>query len=209
VFEPFYTRKRMGRSGTELGMTVVLATVKDLGGFVDATTEEGVGTRFDLYLPVTRQEFEEEAPRVTIDDYRGTERILVVDDVPEQREIARRMLAKLGYQMATADGGEQAIEHIARHETDLLVLDMIMDPGIDGCETYRRAVQARPGLKAIISSGFSESHRVREVQAIGTGRYLRKPYTLEQLARAVREELARPAGEPLPGATPPAGTVAD
>jgi signal transduction histidine kinase len=192
IFEPFFTKKRMGRSGTGLGMTVVWATVKDLGGFVDAKSEEGVGTRFDLYLPVTRLEREDEAaPRVTIDDCRGTERVLVVDDVPEQREIASRMLTKLGYRVATAGSGEDAVDHLAKHEVDLVVLDMIMDPGIDGCETYRRAVEVRPRLKAVITSGFSESDRVREVQALGAGCYLRKPYTLEQLARGVRDELSR------------------
>jgi CheY-like chemotaxis protein len=193
IFEPFFSKKRAGRSGTGLGMTVVAATVRDLGGFLDLESQEGVGTRFDLYLPITRLELEAPPARVTIDDCRGTERVLVVDDMPEQREVARRVLTKLGYQVTTADGGERALEWLAGHEADLLVLDMIMSPGIDGCETWRQASLLRPGLRAIIASGFSESERVREVQALGAGRYLRKPYTLEQLGVAVRAELSRAA----------------
>ena len=76
---------------------------------------------------------------------------------------------------------------------DLIVLDMIMDPGIDGCETYRRIIQHHPGQRAIVASGFSESERFREIQRLGVGTYLKKPYTLEKIAMAVRRELERPA----------------
>jgi signal transduction histidine kinase/ActR/RegA family two-component response regulator len=191
LFEPFFTKKKMGRSGTGLGMTVVATTVKDMGGHLDASSREGEGSRFSLYLPASRLAAQEEPLRPTLDDCRGTERILVVDDVPEQREIARRVLGKLGYAVTAMPGGEEAVAFLREHEVDLLVLDMVMDPGIDGCETYRRALEVRPGLPALIASGFAESERVREVQALGAGRYLRKPYTLEQLGLGVRAELSR------------------
>jgi signal transduction histidine kinase len=192
IFEPFFSKKQLKRSGTGLGMTVVWTAVKDVGGLVDVTSVEGRGTTFDLYLPVSRQDPEQEPARITIDDCRGSERLLVVDDVSEQRDIATRMLSKLGYRVATAASGELALAWLADRPADLLVLDMTMEPGIDGCETFRRAVAVRPGLKAIIASGYAENARVREAQRLGAGSYLRKPYTMEKLAMAVRRELDRP-----------------
>ena len=192
IFEPFYTKKQLGRSGTGLGMTVVWSTIKDLDGFVDVQSTEGQGTRFDLYLPVTRLEMSAVQRRVTIEDCRGSEQVLVVDDVAEQREIAARMLSKLGYTVNTVASGEEALDFLEETSVDILILDMIMDPGIDGCETFRRVIQRHPGQKAIVASGFSESERVREIQRLGVGTYLKKPYTLEKIALAVRRELERP-----------------
>ena len=191
IFEPFFTKKRLGRSGTGLGMTVVWSTVKDLGGFVDIESAEGQGSRFDLFFPVTRQEIAESNRRLTIEDYRGNERVLVVDDVAEQREIAARMLTKLGYTVLTASSGEKALACLHEAPVDILILDMVMDPGIDGCETYRRIIEQHPNQKAIVASGFSDSDRVREIQRLGAGAYLKKPYTLEKIAMAVRRELER------------------
>ena len=189
IFEPFFTKKAPGRSGTGLGMSVVWFTVKDLGGFVDIHSVEGQGTRFDLYLPVTRRDVAQVSRRVTIEDCRGSERVLVVDDVADQREIAAGMLGKLGYTVATASSGEEALVYLESHAVDILVLDMIMDPGIDGCETYRRIIQQHPGQRAIVASGFAETDRVREIRRLGAGPYLKKPYPLEKLALAVRQEL--------------------
>ena len=96
IFEPFYTRKRMGQSGTGLGMTVVWAAIKDHKGYVDLQSREGEGTRFDIFLPATRDALIVGDRKVVLQDYIGTERILVVDDIPEQREITERMLKKTG-----------------------------------------------------------------------------------------------------------------
>jgi signal transduction histidine kinase len=193
IFEPFYSKKRMGRSGTGLGMTVVWNTTKDLGGFVDIKSAEGQGTVIDLYLPSTREDLPTTPERIFIDDLRGTERVLVVDDVSEQREIASGILSRLGYNVATAGSGEEAVAWLSRNEIDIAVLDMIMYPGIDGCETYRNMIAVKPRLKAIIVSGFSESDRVKEAQRLGAGAYVKKPYTMERIALAVRNELNRKA----------------
>ncbi|MFA6411164.1 MAG: response regulator [Syntrophales bacterium] len=189
IFEPFYTKKRLGRSGTGLGMTVVWHTVKEMGGFIDIPSAEGQGAVIELYFPITREEVSSAPVKVSIKDYRGTERVLIVDDIAEQRRIAAAILTKLGYQVVTVASGEEAVAWIEQHEVDIVMLDMIMDPGIDGCETYRRLIQWNPRLKAIIVSGFSESERVREAQRLGAGRYLSKPYTLEGIALALRAEL--------------------
>ena len=192
IFEPFYTKKSMGRSGTGLGMSVVWGTVKDHDGFIDIRSEEGSGTTFTLYFPATRSAEETNAP-VYIEDYLGRdESILVVDDSEKQRNLAARMLQRLGYAVQTADSGEDAIEGMDVRRFDLVILDMIMDPGMDGLETFKHMRRIAPRQKAIIASGYSESERVREMQRRGAGGYVRKPYTLEKIGMAVRRELDRP-----------------
>jgi len=117
--------------------------------------------------------------------------------VPEQRAIARQMLEVLGYRVAVAASGEEALAYLENNACDLVVLDMIMDPGLDGLETYRRLVRKWPGQKAVIATGYSETDRVKEAQSIGAGIYLQKPYTFEKLGQSIRNELdnvARPSG---------------
>ena len=192
IFEPFYTKKKMGRSGTGLGMAVVWGTVKDHNGYIDAQSRKGKGTTFTLYFPVTRKELATEKVSVSIEDYTGKgETILVIDDVKEQREIASQMLTKLGYVVTSVASGEEAVAYLKDNTVDLLVLDMIMDPGIDGLETYKRILAFHPHQKAIIASGFSETKRAKDAQKLGSGAYVKKPYTLEKIGLAVREELGR------------------
>ena len=194
IFEPFYTKKSMGRSGTGLGMSVVWGTVKDHDGFIDIRSEEGAGTTFTLYFPATRSAKEITAP-IYIEDYLGQgETILVVDDSQKQRNLAARMMQRLGYDVQTADSGEAALDLIDGRSFDLVILDMIMDPGMDGLETFKQMRQITPRQRAIIASGYSESERVREMQRLGAGSYVKKPYTLEKIGMAVRKELDRPKG---------------
>ncbi len=189
IFEPFYTRKVMGRSGSGLGMAVVWGSVKDHFGYIDIESTPGKGTTVNIYLPVTRQERPRKEARSSLDQLRGNESVLVVDDVKEQREVARYLLETLGYQVYSASSGEEAVVLCRARKYDIIILDMIMEPGIDGLETYRRILKIRPGQKAVIASGFSETERVRKAQNMGAGAYIKKPYTMENLARAVRHEL--------------------
>jgi len=192
IFEPFYTKKKMGRSGTGLGMAVVWGTVKDHKGYIDVQSTEGKGTIFTLYFPVTRKEIMERISTGSIEDYLGNgESILVVDDVEEQRELASGMLEKLGYCVRSVSSGEEAVEYLKRNKTDLIVLDMIMDPGIDGLETYKRILAIYPDQKAITASGFSETERVKEAQKLGVGAYVRKPFLLEKKGLVIKEELKK------------------
>ncbi len=192
IFEPFYTKKVMGRSGTGLGMAVVWGTVKDHNGYINVESTEGKGTTFELYFPITRKEAEKDKSTRSIEEYMGHgENILVVDDVEEQREIATVALTKLGYSVHTCSSGEEAVEYMKTNSANLLILDMIMDPGMDGLDTYKKILQLHPAQKAIIASGFSETARVKEAQRSGAGEYIRKPYTLEKLGLAVQGELAR------------------
>ncbi|MGE5255441.1 MAG: ATP-binding protein [Hyphomicrobiales bacterium] len=193
IFEPFYTKKTMGRSGTGLGMAVVWGTVKDHRGHIDIQSNVGKGTDITLYFPATRRETPRREQPLSLEALKSRgETVLVVDDIREQREIATEILSKLGYAVATAAGGEEALEHLSRHPTDLVVLDMIMGPGMDGLDTFKRILRLRPGQKAIIASGYSESVQVREAQRLGAGAYIKKPYLLQTFGRAVRAELDKP-----------------
>ena len=190
IFEPFYTKKIMGRSGTGLGMAVVWGTVKDHDGFIDVQSTVGKGTIFTLYFPITREKLDTNKSSLKIEDYKGNgESILVVDDIQEQREIASGMLQKMGYIVSMAASGEEAVTYMKQKRADLLVLDMIMKPGIDGLETYQRILEMHPDQKAVIASGFSETNRVKQAQKIGAKAYIRKPYSLEKIGMAIKDAL--------------------
>jgi PAS domain S-box-containing protein len=190
IFEPFYTKKKMGRSGTGLGMAVVWGTVKDHCGYIDVQSHEGQGSTFTLYLPATRDELLLKRAPMALDMIKGSgESVLVVDDSDVQREIAESLLSKLGYTVTAIASGEEAITYLKKRSADLLVLDMIMDPGIDGLETYRRIVEFKPYQKVIIASGYSETKRVKEAQKLGAGKYIKKPYSMETMGVAAKEAL--------------------
>ena len=189
IFEPFYTKKEMGRSGTGLGLAVVWNTVQDHDGYINVRSSEK-GTVFELYFPVTRKEAAALKEQIPLEDYLGHgEIILVVDDEERQREIACGMLTKLGYTVEAVSSGEEAIEYVKKKPVDLIVLDMVMPKGINGRETYEEIIKVHPGQKAIIASGFSETEDVKTVQKSGASQYIKKPYILEKIGVAIKEEL--------------------
>lgn len=191
IFEPFYTKKVMGRSGTGLGMSVVWGAVKDHDGYIEVDSAKGIGTTFKLYFPITRRAQERQKPEFTFTDHMGKgEKILVIDDIEEQRTIATAMLKQLGYTCESIDCGERAIEMLQSQNYDMLIIDMIMDPMMDGLETYKKVVEINPTQKAIIASGFSETDRVREALSIGVKAYIKKPYSLVTIAKTIKRHLA-------------------
>lgn len=192
IFEPFYTKKKMGRSGTGLGMAVVWGTVKDHLGYIEVKSAVGSGTRIEIYLPATRDIPADAQTQSALEKLMGNnERILVVDDVALQREMAVEMLTRLGYDATAVSSGEAAVAYMEKNHADLVLLDMIMEPNIDGLETYKRIINIHPGQKAIIVSGFSETADIKEAQALGAGRYVKKPYTIQEIGLVLREELGK------------------
>jgi PAS domain S-box-containing protein len=190
IFEPFYTKKSMGKSGTGLGLTVVWNSVQDNDGVI--TVESSAqGTAFSLYFPATRDDLLEQIEDMNLDELVGNgEHILIIDDELQQLDIASQMLSFLGYQITTANSGAEAIKYLKEHQVDLLLLDMIMEQGINGRETFEQAIEIQPGVKALIVSGFSENDEVRRTQKLGAGQLVRKPYNLNQLGKAVKQELS-------------------
>jgi signal transduction histidine kinase len=191
IFEPFYTKKKMGRSGTGLGLAIVWNTVNDHGGAVTLESS-GEGTCFTLYFPSVREDVTVVADKNDLADLQGNgESVLVVDDEEQQREIATQMFNVLGYHADSVSSGEKALEYVKEKKVDLLLLDMIMDPGINGQQTYEQISEVHPGQKAIIASGFSETEDVKTAQSLGAGLFIRKPYTLSQLGMAVKQVLGK------------------
>jgi two-component system cell cycle sensor histidine kinase/response regulator CckA len=191
IFEPFFTKKVMGRSGTGLGLAVAWNTVQDHKGYIDVTSNEN-GTTFELLFPITRGKISGKDLAITIAGFKGGgETILVVDDVESQREISCKMLQTLGYKTKAVASGEEAVEYLKKNTVDLLLLDMIMAPGINGRETYERIIKIHPNQKATIVSGYAETADVKKIQKLGAGKYIKKPLTLESLGPVIKEELGK------------------
>jgi PAS domain S-box-containing protein len=187
VFDPFFTTKSTDkRRGSGLGLSVVHGVVKDHDGYIDVRSEEGIGTTFYLYFPITREVDNVEQKSTSIG---GTESLLIVDDDPVQRDVELTLLKRLGYDVETADSGEHAVEIVKNKTFDLLLLDMVMPGGIDGAETMKLITEIHPNQKAIIVSGFAESDRVAEAIRLGAGTFIKKPLTIETIDHAIRSEL--------------------
>lgn len=199
IFKPFFTQKEMGKSGTGLGLTVVLNTVQDHNGVIRVDSNSGVasggtpsGTRFRLFFPAIRAELPRRDDPGSMDEIRGKgETLLIVDDLASQRQIAATILKNLDYQVFTVEDGLAALDFVKENPVDLLVLDMIMAPSISGLETYERIKEVYPDQKAIIASGHSESEEVLKAQKLGAGSFVKKPYTILDMGIAVKEELER------------------
>jgi len=119
----------------------------------------------------------------------GTETILVVDDVEGQRLLLADSLTALGYEVITAKDGRDAVNYVQSRPVDLVLLDMILEKGLDGLDTYRCMLKHQPMQRAIIISGFSANERVEQALKLGVGKYIKKPLDLATLAAVVREEL--------------------
>ena len=189
IFEPFYSKKVMGRSGTGLGLAVVWNTVEDHGGGITVDSSDK-GTTFELYFPATREDLAVQPESISLDELKGNhEKILVVDDEPQQRDVATQMLTSLNYHTHSVGSGEEAVAYLQENSVDLVILDMIMDPGMNGRHTYEHITKLYPGQKAIIVSGFSINEEVKKAQKLGAGQFVRKPYTMNQLGAAVMQNL--------------------
>jgi two-component system cell cycle sensor histidine kinase/response regulator CckA len=191
VFSPFFTTKAPGE-GTGLGLSMVYSCVRTHGGFVRLASSVGVGTTFQILLPVMEASGGAEEPRKPETEIPGgTETVLVVDDEEIPRNLLCDMLRSLGYTTLPASSGEEGIEifRYAPEKLDLAIVDRIM-PGMDGIETFARLRVLRPTLRAILCSGTSEAEGSPSgAVEDGFGDFLRKPYERETLARKVRSVL--------------------
>ncbi len=191
IFEPFYTKKTMGRSGTGLGLTIVWNTVHDHDGYIDVQTEDK-GVFFRLYFPLTR-DLVDQVPEDTLEkDFHGSgESVLVVDDQESQRTMLCKMLNHLGYSPDAVSSGEAAVKYIRHNPVDIIILDMLMEPGMNGRQTYEKILGINPDQKAIIASGYSKNEDVVMAQKSGAGQFIKKPFTLNKLSAALKDELNR------------------
>jgi PAS domain S-box-containing protein len=190
IFEPYYTKKKMNaRSGSGLGLSVVYGIIKDHKGYYDIISELGKGTEFILYFPIIK--VDKTVVSDNIGDYKGTEQVLVVDDIEEQREVVSQILLSLGYRVETASSGHEAVARLKENKYDIIILDMILDKDYDGYDTYKEIANSYPKQKAILISGYSVTERVEMAQVLGAGKFVKKPFSRDAIAQAVREELDR------------------
>lgn len=158
----------------------------DHNGAIFVDSDES-GTVFTLLFPLSPElRVSEYKPR-HLEGLRGKGFVLVVDDEPQQREIAKSMLKTLGYDVATVTNGEEAITFLRSNAVDLVLLAMIMYPGMNGLQTYENIIKIHPGQKAIIVSGYSESKEVLQARELGVGEFIGKPFNLEQLGYSIRK----------------------
>ncbi len=189
IFEPFYTKKIMGRSGTGLGLAVAWNTMKDHDGAV--TVESSInGSTFDLYFPATSETTKQHDQNAQQSRHKGRgETILIVDDEQLQIDITSRILSSLGYKTASALSGEEAVEYLKQNTADLVILDMIMGEGINGRKTYEEIIKLHPGQAAIIVSGYSKNKEVDLALNLGVKGFISKPYSITEMSRLVHEIL--------------------
>ncbi len=191
IFEPFYTRNVMRMGGTGLGLTVAWNVVNEHNGRIEVRSSDE-GTEFSIYLPVDEGgvvNCPEEQSQV--ENLEGEGRILVIDDEPLQRDIAGRILQRFGYEVEVSSSGEDAVRFLEHKRVDLVILDMLMPPGINGLETYKRILKIHPDQKAIVVSGYAENKDVKLTMQLGAGAFVKKPYTMYQIAHSVKNELKR------------------
>ena len=194
IFEPFFSKKRMGKSGTGLGMTVVLWTIKDHFGYVIVDSIKGKGTKFQLYFPAAMYDIQEEkeipeSEIITSHIGKG-EHILIIEDDDNNRQLAEKILSECNFRVSSVSSGEEAVQFVEKEKVDLLILDMIMG-GIDGLETYIQILMRKGEQKAVITSGYSDNENVKETIKLGAGAYIKKPYLKMQLIKAVESELRK------------------
>ena len=142
----------------------------------------------ELFFPATLEKKASRPLNHELVEYIGKgEELLVIDDNVEHREIAIRMLSRLGYKVTAVESGEAAIVKFEQNfKPDLVVLDVLLEPGLDGLSTFRRILDFNPRQKAIIASGFVESTRVKKARELGVSAYVKKPYSLKEIGSAVR-----------------------
>jgi signal transduction histidine kinase/CheY-like chemotaxis protein/HAMP domain-containing protein len=190
IFEPFFTTKEVGK-GTGLGLATVYGIVKQHDGWLEVASEPGQGTTFDLFFPAGNEMAvavkEEIAPAKPV--IGGTETILVVEDEPVLREMARDILESCGYQILEASSGKEALDVWERRtrQVDLLLTDMVMPEGVSGMDLAGQLLAGQPGLKIIFTSGYTANEVSPEVLAKTNARFLQKPYTHNDLAKTIRD----------------------
>ena len=195
IFQPFYSRKSMGTSGTGLGLTVVMHAMRDHGGYIDLRSTAS-GTVFELYFPAGNGRGRGNEATINLDSLLGKgERVLVVDDEENQRMLAAAILKRLGYTPCLAETGEQAIRYLKENPVDLLLLDLLLGQGMNGYEPFKEIRLFKPKQRAVVTSGYHNHPDRERIRALGVSRYLPKPLSLTHLAIAIQQEMRTPVGE--------------
>ena len=188
IFDPFFTTKEKGR-GTGLGLASAYGIVSNHGGLITVYSEVGHGATFNIYLPASEKEAHREVP-LEEGLFKGTGRILLVDDEEMIIDVAQSMLETLGYQVVACRSGREALDKVYElgDEIDLVIVDMIM-PGMDGGETFDHIRELYPEMPVILSSGYTINGQANEIMQRGCNGFIQKPFNLRELSKKVRSTL--------------------
>lgn len=193
IFEPFFTTKEQGK-GTGLGLSMVFGFVQRSHGHIKVYSEPGLGTTFRIYLPCSRTtaQTEHSADTPSIPLKNGKESILIVDDEVALLELVEESLSGLGYKVYTATNGVEALQRLDETPAvELLFSDVVMPGGINGYELAEKAIEKNPGLKILLTSGYTEMAVARNGQTRFNTHFLSKPYKLTELAHKIHERLGQ------------------
>ena len=191
IFEPFFTTKEVGK-GTGLGLASVYGIVKQSGGHVEVTSEVGVGTTVRIYLPAVEEPIPEPPAPTEPQARHGHELILLVEDEESVRSMTRMVLQEFGYEVIEAADGEEALTLSERHEgpIPLLLTDLVM-PRLSGRLLAERLALTRPATRVLYMSGYTDDMVVHQGVDSASADFVQKPFTIDDLARKVREVLDR------------------
>ncbi|MFC1556292.1 PAS domain S-box protein [candidate division KSB1 bacterium] len=186
IFDPYYTKKKYGRSGSGIGLTVVWNVVKEFHGFINVKTEEGLGSVIEIYFPVAQEHVKQGYAQPTIEEYFGNgEQVLIVEDESNQRELTEDLLEKLKYTPYAVASGEEAIDYLHSNKPNVVLMDMLLGKGMDGFDTYKEVKAIYPDVPVVIVSGFSASERIQEALKLGAECLVTKPFTIIEIGKVL------------------------
>ena len=198
IFEPYFTTKEQGK-GTGLGLAVAYGIIKEHKGDIKVHSEIGIGTTFDIYLPLMKKADNIETYEQTKDNPKGNEHVLLVDDEEPIAQLERQMLERLGYKVTARINSKEALEAFKAKPNafDLVITDMTM-PNMTGDQLSKELKEIRPDIPVIICTGFSERISKENAEAVGVNGFLMKPIIKSDLAQMVREVLDEAKGSAQP-----------
>jgi len=191
IFEPFFSTKGQGE-GTGLGLSVVYGIIKNHGGYINVYSEVGKGSIFKIYLPASSKPVQEEVEETEINNVKGEESILVIDDEEVIRDLIKEGLEDFGYTVLTAEDGHAGVDIYKerKEEIALVILDLIL-PRMSGKITYEKLKEINPEITVLLSSGYSQKGQAQELLDQGVQGFIQKPFRLKELAREIRVLLYR------------------
>jgi CheY-like chemotaxis protein len=187
IFDPFFTTKEYSK-GTGLGLSVVYGIVSSHNGFIEVFSEVEYGSRFHIYLPLTKHQvnmIDKEEQGII---YKGNETILVIDDEELILNLLKETLTSLGYKVLTCNNGQEGIQIFKEYGIDIIILDLIM-PKLDGYATYKKLLEIDPKVKIIFSTGAPSQIRTSDLKIENQNYIITKPFSISELSRKLRNIL--------------------
>jgi CheY-like chemotaxis protein len=191
IFTPFYTTKEKGKGGTGLGLSIVWNIIQEHKGWIDVQ-RLNPGTAFIVYIPSSKSKIN--LRRSSAFDHSligNNEKVLIVDDQPEQNEVVAKILTTLGYRSHSVTSGEEAVVYLQKNSVDLVILDMLMGDGMNGRQTYEKILELNPEQKAIVVSGYCGVEELEKAKSLGITVFLQKPIAIETLGRELQRVLVK------------------